>query len=135
MNVEFFSQYWALLFAAVPALVVAIAVTRAIVARSAPGQLRSMLANHRSALKSLDGARVKRAKAERYVEKLVGRADQIKPRILEEAQATLRDAQALEKIAAGKVLVTTNHVRRVIHEEFPPSRHDEMRARYLPVDG
>lgn len=134
MNAEFFSSNWALLLAAVPALIVAISVSRQVAARSGPGQLRGMLANHRSAIKVLDNARQQRGKAERRVEKLAARVDQVKPRILDEAQAMVRDAQALEKIAADKVLVTTNHVRRVIHEEFPPSRHDELRARYLPDD-
>lgn len=135
MNAEFFSSNWALLLAAVPALIVSVSVIRHVAARSAAGQLRSMLANHRNAVKALDDARAQRGKAERRVEKLAARADQVKPRILDEAKATVRDAQALEKVAADKALVTANHVRRVIYEEFPPSRHDELRAQYLPGDG
>ncbi|MGI9262390.1 MAG: hypothetical protein ACR2QR_10170, partial [Woeseiaceae bacterium] len=125
---------WALLLAAVPALIVVIAVIRQLAARSAPGQLRSMLADHRGALKTLADARAQCSKADRRVEKLVARVDQTKPRVLEEARACARDAQALEKIAADKALVTANHVRRVIHEEFPPSQHEELRLRYVPGD-
>lgn len=134
MDAEFFSRNWALLLAALPALVVALAVARQIVARSGSGQLRSMLADHRNALQLLDDARAQYRKAERHVEKLAARADQVKPRVLAEAREKAQDAQALEKIAADKLLVTTNHVRRVIHEEFPPSRHEELRTRYLPGD-
>ncbi|MGI9205131.1 MAG: hypothetical protein ACR2Q3_14035 [Woeseiaceae bacterium] len=134
MDAEFFSQNWALLLAALPALFVAISVIRNVAARSGSGQLKSMLANHRKAVQMFDDARAKCGKAERRVEKLAVKAEQVKPRVLEEARASVRDAQALEKIAADKVLVAANHVRRIIHEEFPPSRHEELRARYLPSD-
>jgi len=134
MNADFFSNNWALLLAAVPALIVVVSVIRQLAARSAPGQLRGMLADHRSALKVLANARAQCSKADRRVAKLAAKVDQTKPRVLEEARACARDAQALEKIAADKVLVTANHVRRVIHEEYPPSQHEELRARHLPGD-
>jgi len=96
--------------------------------------LRSVTADHHSATKALDDAHAQCKKAERRVKKLVAKVDQTKPRVLEEAKASVRDTQALEKIAADKVMVTANHVRRVIHEEFPPNRHEELRLRYLPDD-
>ena len=42
--------------------------------------------------------------------------------------------RSLAKIADDKAQVQANHVRRVIFEEFPPSRHEKLRARYLPQD-
>ena len=41
---------------------------------------------------------------------------------------------ALAKIADDQQLIAMNHVRRIIHDEFPPKQHDKMRARYLPDD-
>ena len=64
--------------------------------------------------------------------KLDANAGKVKPRLLQEAKDALQDARALEKIAGDKVLIAANHVRRVIHEEFPPSRQQKLRARYLP---
>ncbi len=134
MNADFFNNNWALLLATVPAVIVIVSVIRQLAMQSAPGQLRSVLADHNSAMKMLVVARAQRTKAERRAEKLAAKAEQTKPRVLQEARDSARDAQALEKIAADKVLVTANHVRRVIHEEFPPTRHAELRARYLPED-
>lgn len=134
MNADFFSNNWALLLAAVPAFVVVVSVIRQLAIQSGPGQLRSVLADHRSAMKAFDIARAQKAKAERRAEKLNAKAEQTKPRLLQEATDSARDAKSLEKIAADKVLVTANHVRRVIHDEFPPTRHEELRARYLPDD-
>ena len=31
-----------------------------------------------------------------------------------------------------KVLIAQNHVRKIILEEFPPKRHESLRAKILP---
>ena len=43
-------------------------------------------------------------------------------------------AYALQKIANDKAQIATNHVRRVVFDEFSRSRHDKSRARYLRGD-
>ena len=53
---------------------------------------------------------------------------------MSEAKEALQDALALEKIADDKAQVTANQVRRVIFEEFPPTRHEKLRRKYLPED-
>jgi hypothetical protein len=53
---------------------------------------------------------------------------------LQEAKDAVDDANALQKILNDKVMVTENHVRRVIHDEFPPTEHDRLRRKYLPQD-
>ncbi|MFQ5983731.1 MAG: hypothetical protein ACE5KS_10215, partial [Woeseiaceae bacterium] len=71
-------------------------------------------------------------KAERTVKRLHDRAERAKPRHLQEAKKALDDATALAKIANDKVLIAENHVRRVIHEEYPPVKQERLRERYLP---
>ena len=73
-------------------------------------------------------------KEERRYEKLVSRANTVKPRVVEEAKGVLADARALAKIAEDRQLVTANQVRKIIFEEFPPKMHDRLRQRYLPQD-
>ena len=62
------------------------------------------------------------------------KADKVKPRVLQEARNALDDARALQRIMNDRAQVTRNLVRRAIFEEFPPSRHEKLRARYLPED-
>lgn len=68
------------------------------------------------------------------VSKLSAREGTTRPRHLQEAKEAAEDAKSLEKIANDKVQVAANHVRRVIHEEFPPVRQQQLRERYLPQD-
>ena len=58
----------------------------------------------------------------------------MKPRIIEEAKGRLADKELLAKRADDRAQVTANQLRKVIYEEFPPTRHETLRARYLPGD-
>ena len=88
----------------------------------------------RKARKELRKALRAQQKAEKRVQKLVQRAERVKPRVLQEAREAFEDAKALQKILHDKVMVTENHVRRVIYDEFPPTQHDRLRRKHLPQD-
>jgi hypothetical protein len=70
------------------------------------------------------------AAAERRVAKLRSRPDREKPRHISEADESLADAQALAKIAYDQVLTAENHLRRIIVEEYPPSKQARLREKY-----
>ena len=134
MNLDVLHQNWGLAVAALLLGAVGVVIVAALYRRSARGQLR-----HRA--KALRAARRRHAKAGRAVaaakarvQKLEARAAGVKPRLLSEAREAVEDAQALEKIVGDRVLVAANHLRRVIFEEYPPARHETLRARYLPDD-
>lgn len=132
MDTETLTSHWALIAAAVPALMALTLVLRIIVKRTASGQLRAVLKKHREAQKALDVARKLSGKTAARAEKLAAKSRNVPPRTLQEARDTADDARSLEKIAHDRVLVTANHVRRVIVEEFPPLKHEELRSKYLP---
>lgn len=135
MDIETLRQNWALWVAAVLATLVAGVVTRAVLRRSARGQLRHAVGVLRQAERESEKAKRSVAAAQRAVEKLAARASSVKPRLLEEAKGALSDAVALEKIADDRVLVAANLLRRVIYEEHPPNMHVSLREKYLPGDG
>ena len=132
MNETLLTGNWALVLALIVASVAMIVIIAGVMRRSATGQLKRVRADLRKALKSRSKARSTAEKLQRRLAKLDANADKVKPRLLQEAKDALQDARALEKIAHDKVLVAGNHVRRVIHDEFPPSRHQELRDRYMP---
>lgn len=134
MNQELLQQNWALAVAAPLLLIVAVVIAAALYRRSARGQLRARAKALRAARRRHARARQAVAAAETRVQKLESRRASIKPRVLSEAREAVADARALEKIVGDRVLVAANHLRRVIFEEFPPARHDSLRARYLPDD-
>lgn len=134
MTVDALTEDWALWAAAIPAVIVVVAVAWMLARKSRGGQLRRVLRDHKFAARDLRNAARATRKADGLVRKLAAKAQDVKPRVLEEAREALQDARALEKIAADKVQIAANHVRRVIHDEFPPSRHDKLRARHLPDD-
>lgn len=134
MDTDGLANNWALILAAVPALIAAVLILRFMLGRTANGQLRSVLKGHRDAQKKLAEARKLSHKTSARVEKLTVKAGRTKPRVLQEAREAAEDAQSLEKIAGDQVQITANHVRRVIHEEFPPVRQEKLREKYLPQD-
>lgn len=134
MDTDLLTNHWALLGAAVPAMIVLIFVLRVLFGRTAHGQLRHVLHGYREAQKTLAEAGKTSEKCRKRVESLTSKAGETKPRILQEAREAAEDAKSLEKIAGDKLLVTANHVRRVIHEEFPPVRQQKLRNKYLPQD-
>jgi hypothetical protein len=127
-------QDWALWVAAVPGAMVVVVVTWLLFRKSRYGQLRLALKVHQRSLKDQDRGRRATAKAEALVRKLTAKAEVVKPRVLQEAKEALQDSRALEKIAGDRVQIAANHVRRVIHDEFPPLQHETLRVKYLPQD-
>ena len=125
---------WALVVAIVPVSIVVVAVVLASFWRSARGRLTRVNREHQAAERVLRDARRNTAKAVRKLEKLESKADNVKPRELQEAREAVTDCRALEKILNDKTQVTMNHLRRVIFEEFPPASHEKMRAKFLPQD-
>lgn len=125
---------WALVAAVTLIAIVTIPVTAHLYRRSARGQLRARVSDAADKRHELQKAGRKTHKAEQRLRKLAQKADQTRPRLLQEAKDVLADARALEKVAHDQVLIAENHLRRVIHEEYPPSKHASMRARYLPSD-
>ena len=63
---------------------------------------------------------------------LRAKRESAKPRHVQETTEALEDAQALLKIAEDQVLIAANHVRKLILEEFPPTRQEQLRSKYLP---
>ena len=131
----FLHEHWALVGAAALLAIVVTAVIRQWHLRTAGGQLREVLKAHRKVRAEYRRAARNATRAQKQVEKLEKRAEHVKPRRLEESRQALADAEALTKILEDKLQVTANHVRRVIHEEFPPRRQPALRARFLPEDG
>ncbi len=132
MDWNFLKSNWALAAASVIAVAVVFFVIVQLIRQSGWGRLQETL-------RALDNARRQEAKAlksvekaERIAERLHENADRAKPRHVQEAKDALHDARALAKIANDKILVAENHVRLVIHDEYPPVRHEAMRQRYLP---
>jgi hypothetical protein len=134
MTADALQQNWALWAATIPLIVVAVAVARSGWRRTAQGRLRAVLREHRSVLADAAKARRQRLRAEKRVRRLQRRADKVKPRVLAEARASLSDSEALARIADDRTQVAANQLRKVIYEEFPPTRHEALRARYLPAD-
>ena len=125
---------WALLAAIVPVSIVVVAIALSSFLQSARGQLSRVNREHQEAERAWQDAIRDAEKAAQNLAKLEAKAEKVKPRELQEARDKVADCQALEKILSDKAQVTMNHLRRVIFEEFPPARHEEMRARYLPRD-
>lgn len=135
MNMAALSSNWALILAVAPALIAIVLISRLLISRTASGQLRGVLEGYRDAQKELSDAQKSRRKTAARVEKLVSKAGKTVPRVLQETKGAAEDAKSLEKIAGDRVLVAANHVRRVIHEEFPPDQQQALRNKYLPQDG
>lgn len=132
MNVELLRHNWALaLAAAVALLILLFAILR--------GLGSSAWARLWRAKKPLTVERGRLRKAEAVVEKarrrvrsLQQRADNVKPRLLQEAVGKLADAEALARIARDNVLIAEQRVRQLIHEEFAPAKQERLRAKHLP---
>ena len=135
MNMATLSSNWALILAVVPALIAIVLISRFLISRTASGQLRSVLKGYRSAQKELSVAQKMSKKTAARLEKLVSKAGKTVPRVLQESKEAAEDAKLLQKNAHDRVLVAANHVRRVIHEEFPPASQQKLRSKYLPQDG
>ncbi len=134
MNTSLIVENWALWAAGLPVAIVVFAIMIVLYRKSPRGQLSRARRNYRAAEKTLTNACRSTRAAARRLEKLEGRAEKVRPRTLQEAREALEDSRALEKIADDKAQVMMNHLRRVIFEEYPPAKHEQMRAKYLPQD-
>jgi len=132
MTPDYLQQHWALVIASVLATAVLLFVIFRLYQRSARGQLQARVRDLRQCEQRARAAARAADKAASRLARLRDRADSTKPRHVDEVSGQLADAKALYKIATDQVLIAQNHVRKVIVEEFPPKRHDEMRNRYLP---
>lgn len=132
MDLDFARENWALVAALFIGAVVAFFIAHQTLRNTASGQLRRVRADLEDEQRSLRKALAVARKAEARVDRLMNQADRVKPRVLQEAREALNDARALAKIADDKFMVAENHVRRVIHEEFPPAKQQKLRNLYLP---
>lgn len=125
-------QHWPLVIAAVLIAMVALQLLWHGAARSPSGQLRRAVSDRVEQARIAGKARVTTDKAEARLDALLRKSEKVKPSALQACKEALQDARALQKIADDKLLIAENHVRRVIHEEFPPVRQEKLRSRYLP---
>lgn len=132
MNAELLQSNWAPIVASVVGIIIVLLAVLRIAGSSARGQLRRARKKLAAERAILQRANAVVAKAERQAGKLQQHANHVKPRLVQESKEALEDAKALAKIANDKVLIAENHVRRVILEEFPPSKHQRLRAKCLP---
>lgn len=134
MNISAATEHWALWAAVVPSAIVLVVLVWTLYRRSSRGQLRKAKHNYHQAMKALDAGANSISRLQKKVDHLAARKDKVKPRVLQDARDALDDAQALHKILDDKMQVCAQQLRRVIFEEFPPAKHDSLRARYLPQD-
>lgn len=132
MDWNILKSNWALAVAAILGFIIVMIAVAQLIRRSSWGQLRQTLKTLAKARRDEAIALKSAEKAERVARRLHEYADRAKPRHLQEAKDALQDARALTKIANDKILVAENHVRRVIHEEYPPVRQEALRQKYLP---
>ena len=134
MSLEFLQQHWALAAAGLIGLAVLLLLGRHLVLATRGAQLNARVRELRETEKAVVKTAKAVAKSTKKLERLRRKADSVRPRLIDEEQGKLEDAKALQKILNDKVLVSENHVRRVIYEEFPPTEHDRLRKKYLPQD-
>ncbi len=131
---ESLQSNWAIWLASAMLLIAAVGIIPELLRRTSRGKLNRVFADVKAARKELRKSTRAAKKAEKKYERLLARADRVKPRVLQEAKESVEDAKALAKILNDKVIVAETHVRRIIYDEFPPEKHERMRAKYLPQD-
>lgn len=135
MTLDFAIRNWSLVVASVLALAIGLFVAHRVFSASARGQLRQQLRVLKQRYRQVDRAQRDVDKAAARLAKLRSKAASVKPRHGREAAEALEDARSLLKIAADQVLIAENHARKVIVEEFPPKRHEALRAKHLRQSG
>ncbi len=134
MTLELVIRNWALVGASVLGTAVLLFVLFRVYQDSGRGRLGARVRELRSCEQEAVRAHRAAEKAAGRLARLRARAASVKPRLVQEAEGALEDARALHKIAEDKVLIARNHVRKLIVEEYPPTRHDVLRRRLLPSD-
>ncbi len=131
MSMEFLQHNWAILGASVLGAAIAVFVAFRVFEDSARGQLLQLVRTYDKKILAVDKATRHVTAAEAKLRNLRARQDSAKPRHVQEASEVIEDANSLHQIAGDQVLIAANHVRKFILEEFPPKRHDRLRAKYL----
>jgi len=131
MNFELLQTHWAAWMALASLLLAAGMVTPQLLQKTSRSKLNRVLGNMKEARKEVRKAKRATDRAERKFRKLLARGDRVKPRILEEARGAVDDGRRLAKIMSDKLMVAETHVRRIIHDEFPPAEHDRLRDKHL----
>lgn len=134
MDQDFLVSHWAPLAALAILAIAAVRVAPLVWRETARGQLSVQARRLRAAQRARDAAIREVERQVRKVASLEQKADRVRPRDLSAARGRLVDAKALARIRSDQSLVEANRLRKVIFEEFPPARHDVLRARYLPED-
>ena len=134
MNLESLQSDWAIWLALAILLIAAAMITPRLLKMTSRSKLSRVFADVKAARKELRKSVRAAKKAGKKFERLLARADRVKPRVLQEAKESVEDGRALAKILNDKVIVAETHVRRIIYDEFPPEKHEQMRAKYLPQD-
>lgn len=125
---------WAIWLALVMLLIALVSIIPQLLKMTSRSKLNRVFADVKTARKELKKSTRAAKKAEKRLEKLLARAGRVKPRVLQEAKEAVEDGKSLAKIMNDKVIVAETHVRRVIYDEFPPEKHERLRAKYLPQD-
>jgi hypothetical protein len=128
---DFAIRNWALLLAALLAVIVFLFVAYHLYRQSAQARLGAALDRLRAGERKAAAAKRALAKASARLEKLRSRAASVRPRVLEEASEAVEDARLARKNADDQLLVARNEMRMAIVEEYPPKRHAALRRHYL----
>jgi hypothetical protein len=131
---ESLQSNWAIWLALVLLLMVALMITPELMRSTSRSKLSRVFAGVKEARKELRKSTRAAQKVEKKYRKLLARSERVKPRKLQEAKEAVEDGRALVKILNDKVIVAETHVRRIIYDEFPPEKHEQLREKYLPQD-
>jgi peptidoglycan hydrolase CwlO-like protein len=134
MNIESLQSDWAIWLALASLVIAIVLIIPILLKQTARSKLNKVLSDLKETQKELHKTARVSNKTEKKLQKMLANIELVKPRELQEAKDSVDDSKALTKILSDKMMVAQNHVRRVIHDEFPPAKHDRMRAKYLPQD-
>ena len=131
---ESLQSNWAIWLALALLLLVALMITPELLRRTSRSKLSRVFAGVNEARKELRKSTRAVQKVEKKYRKLLTRSERVKPRKLQKAKEAAEDGRALVKILKDKVIVAETHVHRIIYDEFPPKKHEQLREKYLPQD-
>ena len=131
MNTEILVQNWALVIASVFSLAIFMFVMFRLYEDSGQGRLGQSVRALKRVRKEASRATDRLSEAKTRFESLREIADQVKPRLLSEAEEAVKDADMMVNITSDQVLRAEKALRDVILEDFPPNRQDLLRNRYL----
>jgi hypothetical protein len=134
MNIESLQSDWAIWLALASLVIAIVLIIPILLKQTARSKLSKVLSDLKETQKVLRKTARVSNKTEKKLQIMLANIERVKPRELQEAKDAVDDGKALTKILSDKMMIAQNHVRRVIHDEFPPAKHDRMRAKYLPQD-